>query len=121
MGDDFDLKDLRIDPTKIAAAPRIPAKIRKRREQFIRMPMVWYEKLAKPKPRSRYTCLVALYLRHLHWKNHGKPFVLANGMLEYDGIDRFNKGRALADLEQRGLITIEHRNKRSPIIHVHDG
>ena len=117
-GDDFDIKALRIDPAKFAA-PHIPVKIRKRQEQFILMPMWWYEELANPAPRCRCACLVACYLLHLNWKNEGKPFKLANGMLAYDGISPDSKLRAVKDLERRGLITVEWRNKKSPIIHVH--
>jgi len=57
---------------------------------------------------------------YLHWKSRGKPFKLANGMLVYDGISHDSKYRALKDLERRGLITVEWRPKRSPIIHVHE-
>jgi hypothetical protein len=47
--------------------------------------------------------------------------VLPNGALKYDGIGRFAKYRALAELEIRGLITVERRRRgKSPIIHVKD-
>ena len=118
MSNPIDIKALRIDPANLAAVP-VPAKIRKRRERFIMMPMAWYEKLANPAPTCRCTCLVACYLLHLHWKNDGEPFKLANGMLAYDGISPDSKLRALKDLERRGLITVEWRKKKSPIIHVH--
>jgi hypothetical protein len=117
MSDPFDIKALRIDPATFAA-PHIPAKIRKRRGEFAILPMWWHEKLAKPAPNSRYTCLIAWYLLYLNWKNHGKPFKLASGMLDYDGIDRYTKYRALRDLERRGLITIEWRRGKSPIVQV---
>jgi hypothetical protein len=117
-GDDFDIKALRIDPAKFAAPP-IPAKIRKRRQLFAMVPMWWYEKLANPMPTCRCTCLVAWYVLHLHWKGERKPFKLANGMLAYDGISPDSKLRAIKELEQRGLITVEWRLKKSPIIHVH--
>jgi hypothetical protein len=116
--DPFDIAKLRINPATLVTA-LVPARIRKRRGTFAQVPMWWYEKLAKPAPISRYTCLVAIYLLHLNWKNDGKPFKLASGMLAYDGISPDAKLRALKDLEQRGLITIEWRGKRSPIIHVH--
>jgi hypothetical protein len=118
-GDGDDIWDkLRIDPAKIAAPP-VPAKIRKRREQFVKLPMTWYEKISRPALRCRFTCLVAWYLLYLNWKNRGKPFKLANGMLNYDGLSRDSKMRALRDLERRGLITVERRSRKSPIIHVH--
>ena len=120
MNDDdpYDIKALRADPATIEK-PHVPATIRKRREQFVMLPIWWYEKIANPAPRSRLTCLVAWHLLHLHWKNYGKPFKLPNGTLRYDGIDRHAKWRALRDLEGRGLITIEGRAKKSPTIHVH--
>ena len=117
-GDDpFDIKRLGINPTKFAAPP-IPAKIRRRREQFVMMPLWWYEKLlGKPAIAGR-TILVAIYLLHLDWKHHGKPFKLPNGMLKYDGVSRHSKWRALPDLERRGLITVERRRRKSPIVRV---
>ena len=121
MHDDSDdiWKNLSIDPAKLAAAP-VPTKIRKRREQFVMVPMRWYEKLANPIPSCRCTCLVALHVLHLHWKGDGKPIKLANGMLEYDGISHDSKTRALKELEQRGLVTVEWREKKSPIVKVHE-
>jgi hypothetical protein len=111
-----DVSKLRIDPNDPKLrAPYVPARIRKRREQFIKVPMQWKENLGA-KPRARGTTYdVALHLLHLHWKNHGKPFKLPNGLLRYDGISRFAKWRALMDLERRGLIRIERRPRRTPI------
>jgi DNA-binding transcriptional ArsR family regulator len=96
----------------------VPEKIRKRREQFVMVPLWWYERLSNPVPASRCTVLVALYVLHLHWRNYGKPFRLANGMLKYDGISPDTKTRALKDLEQRGLVTVEWRERKSPIVKV---
>jgi hypothetical protein len=116
--DDAIWEKLRIDPA-ILAKPHVPTKVRKRREQFVQVPMWWYEKLANPPPTCRCTCLVALHVLYLNWKNDGKPFKLANGMLAYDGVSPDSKWRALKDLERRGLIMVEWRKKKSPVIHVH--
>jgi hypothetical protein len=93
-----------------------PEKIRKRREHFIRVPWTWVEKLAPS--RSANTYRVALYLLYMHWKNKEAPFKLANGMLAIDGVTRFSKWRALQELEQAGLIRIEKRPRKSPVITV---
>ena len=120
MSDDDIWNKLRIDPAKLAA-PYIPTKIGKRREQFVKLPLRWYEKLANPPPKCRCTCLVAMYVLHQHWKGEAKPFKLANGMLEYDGISHDSKTRALKELEQRGLVAVDWRDRKSPIItQVHD-
>jgi hypothetical protein len=39
-------------------------------------------------------------------------------MLEHDGISRASKGRALVELEERGLIQIERRASKSPLVRV---
>ena len=119
MNDDSDdiWKNLSIDPAKLAAPP-VPTKIRRRREQFVQVPMWWLEKLGEPPLATGTAHQVACYLCHLDWKHHGKPFKLPNGMFGYDGISRYSKWRALAVLERRGLITVERRRKKSPIIRV---
>lgn len=117
--DPFDLEALIVDPTDptlIVKRAAVPAKVRKRREQFIIVPMVWFEKLAGA---TNQTHRVALYLLHLHWKNHSKPFKLPNGMLQIDGISRYSKWRALVELEQRGLISVERRPGKSPLVQLH--
>ena len=116
MHDDDIWNKLRIDPAKLAT-PYTPTKIKKRREQFVMVPMWWVEKLSSPVATGT-TFLVAFHLLHLHWKHHGKPFKLPNGMLQYDGISRRSKWRALPDLEHRGLIIVERRRRKSPIIRV---
>jgi hypothetical protein len=115
--DRYDLDKLRLDPTKFTT-PYVPAKVRKRREQFVQVPMWWYERLTGNPTATGSIILVAIYLAPLQWKHYGKPFKLPNGMLKYDGISRYTKWRALNELERLGLITVERRRRRSPIIHV---
>jgi hypothetical protein len=117
MPDPFDLATLHIDPTdgELVRLAKVPAKVRKRRQGFIQVPWLWFEKLANETGR---TYRVALYLLHLDWKGGGKPFKLSNKSLEADGVSRQSKGRALTRLEALGLIRIERRAKRSPIIHL---
>lgn len=93
-----------------------PAKVRKRREQYVQFPMWWVEKLTNARGKVWY---VAIYVLHLDWKKDHKPFKLANGMLRYDGVSRYTKWRALGTLERLGLISIDRRSRKSPTIHVH--
>jgi hypothetical protein len=92
----------------------VPKKIRQRRQQFVQLPWTWIERLAQS--RSANTYRVALTLLYLHWKANGEPIKLANGMLAIDGVSRFAKYRALAELEQFKLIKVERRPKKSPIV-----
>jgi hypothetical protein len=62
---------------------------------------------------------VALHLLYRHWKNGGQSFLLGNRALEKEAVSRFAKWRALDELEQLGLISIERRLRRSPRITVH--
>jgi hypothetical protein len=101
----------------IATVPAsTPAKVRKRREHFIMVPIAWDDRLTGCTGR---TYKIANRVLYLHWKNNGKPFQLANGMLKYDGVDRQAKWRALAVLERLGLISVDRRSRKSPTIHVH--
>src|SRR5260370_1119472 len=63
-----------------------PEKVRERRKHFVRVPLVWRERLNGATGHTGHTILLALDLLYLHWKGHGAPFKLPNGMLKFDGI-----------------------------------
>ena len=91
----------------------VPRKIQKRRQHFVMVPWSWIERLNGA---TGQTYRVAMILLYMDWKNRGAPIKLPNGMLEIDGVSRYSKWRALGDLEQRGLISVERRRRRSPIV-----
>jgi hypothetical protein len=109
----FHPDNLRMDTGEVRVVT--PVKIKRRREHFIKVPMTWYERL---KGAHGQTYRVAWYLLYLHWKNNGEPIKLANGMLAMDGVPRESKRRALRNLECRGLVTVDWRSKKSPIVRV---
>ena len=111
-----DLKQHRLNPEMLAKLAVVPRKIRKRREQFVKVPWTWVERLVK----ARYTATyrVALHVLYRHWKGSGKPFTLSNGAVAMEGVGRRAKWRGLRELEQLGLITIERRKRKSPFIAV---
>jgi len=104
---------LRANIEEIQSLVRTPNKIEKRRQQFVRVPWPWIEALAGA---SGQTYRVALLLLYLHWKGGGKPIKLANSMPGIDGVPAQSKRQALRSLETRGLITVEWRSRRSPIV-----
>jgi hypothetical protein len=59
---------------------------------------------------------VSLWLLHLAWKAKSKTFQLPNGQLNSFGVRRNTKERALRDLEAAGLIRVDRRQRKSPII-----
>jgi hypothetical protein len=119
MSDDFDLENLRL-PADIVLPSRAaePRKLEKRRKHFVQLPWAWAGALSGA---SGKTWELAVQLLYLHWKGNGAPIKLANGMLGIDGIDRFAKWRALNELERRGLVTIERRHARSPLVTLNAG
>jgi hypothetical protein len=89
----------------------------RRNKHFVKVPWVWVKQLAKA--RWAATTTVARFILHKNFETHGKPFILANGVLEQEmGVSRGQKWRALAELEQFGLIAIERRRRKSPVITV---
>src|SRR5262245_1463276 len=92
----------------------VPTKIQERRRQFIKVPWTWVERLAAARHIATYR--VALHVLYRNWKGGSRPFTLANGALAAEGVARGTKWRALRELEALGLISIERRPKRSPII-----
>jgi hypothetical protein len=48
----------------------------------------------------------------------GKPFALSNGMMSREGVERRAKWRGLMELERLGLVAIERRQRKSPLITV---
>ena len=94
----------------------VPRKIQKRRKHFILVPWTWAERLAEANYIGTYR--TALHLLYQHWKKRGEPFTLANGMLAKDGVSRWQKWRALKELERLGLIRVERRPRKSPLITV---
>ena len=110
-----DLKRCRLSDDMVVLQRRavVPGRIQRRRRHFISVPMAWFERLIGA---SGQTYRIALCLLYLDWRGSGEPIQLANGLLQIDGVSRQSKWRALADLEHRGLITIERRPRRSPMI-----
>jgi len=119
MSDDFDLENLRL-PADIVRPRRVvePHKLEKRRKHFVQLPWAWAGALSGA---SGKTWELAVQLLYLHWKGNGAPIKLANGMLEIDGINRQAKWRALSGLERRGLVTVERRPARSPLVTLNIG
>jgi hypothetical protein len=93
-----------------------PKKIRKRREHFTQVPGIWKERLAKVRYISTYR--VALHVLMRDFETRGKPFTLSNGALALENVSRWEKPRALSELEEAGLIAIERRNRNTPRITV---
>ena len=60
--------------------------------------------------------LVGLALWHLSGLRRADTFIVSNLMLQDWGIQPDAKSRALRKLEEAGLIRVERRGKRSPLV-----
>ena len=94
----------------------VPRKMQKRQEHFVRVPWTWIDQL---RGADGQTYRLALYLLYLDWKGNGAPVKLTSGALAVDGVPRETKRRALADLERRGLVTVEKLPRKSPIVRLY--
>jgi hypothetical protein len=110
-----DLKQHRMTPEILATLTVVPRNIQKQRQHFVKVPWTWIERLAVAHYTATYR--VALHILYRHWKT-GRPFLLSNGMLSMEGVERRAKWRGLRELEQLGLVAIERRKRKSPLITV---
>jgi hypothetical protein len=116
MGQDpyADLKQHALTPEMLEKLAVVPRKIQKRRQHFVKVPWTWVEQLVKARHVASYR--VALHLLYQRWKTDSQVVQLSNGVLVHEGVARRAKWRALRELEKLGLISIERRPRRSPII-----
>jgi hypothetical protein len=110
--DPFDIDRLRLDPTSVHPGRR-PARAKWERK-FIKFPWAWYERLAPAGLAVTYK--LALHLLYLHWRAGGKPIKLSNVTLTGTGVTKDTKWRGLRALEAAGLIRVERRARRSPVV-----
>jgi hypothetical protein len=104
-----------LEDLKIAAVKLETSRQARRRRQFIKVPVWWLERLGGARGQ---TAVVALRLLYLTWRDRGAPVKLANSSLSTVGVGRFAKGRALVDLERRGLVRVDRRPKKSPLVRI---
>jgi hypothetical protein len=110
----IDLKRFATKPREKAevAAEAQPNKARRQQQAFTIVPDVWKQRLLKAKYLATYR--LALHILGRNFETHGKPFSLLNVTLE--GVSRWQKWRALLELEELGLIIIERRQRKAPWI-----
>jgi hypothetical protein len=86
-----------------------------RRKRSVPFPEGWVQELASIRA-SASTYRVALYLLRRKLITGSSTITLGNGGLRIDGVGRQGKGVALQELEAAGLITVQYRAKRSPVV-----
>ena len=114
--DASDLSDFVLPSGEVIRQRRVAPRSRKiRRRHFIKVPCAWVERLQA----ARYvvTYRLALHLLYESWRRSSRTLSLSNRALGREGVTlRGKKWRALRELEQFHLVTIERRPRRAPLV-----
>ena len=94
--------------------PSVKALEARKHQQFVKVPLQWAADVAKAT--GTRGAMVWILLLHMAWKTKSTTFSLSNVMLARYGVSREMKRRVLERLEASGLIKIERRRKRNPIV-----
>jgi hypothetical protein len=84
------------------------------KRRYTIFPYAWQERLRSCQAGSMYR--LALHLLYEHWRNGGRSIRLANVALAAEGVGRTVKLDGLRELERLGLVKVEWRSKKSPIV-----
>ena len=113
-----DVKAARLTPeilVQLATSPCRP-RVSKKPRHFVKVPVLWVERLAGARRITTYR--VALHLLYRSWKTGSRTVGLSNAPLAAEGISRRAKWRALWELERLGLVLVERRQRRVPRVTV---
>jgi hypothetical protein len=120
MNDAFDLNGLRLAPEIAACIGKKPSgeqgpRQPRRAEPFLQ---ISHKAIVAGSDVLRGTkqFLVWLYLFHRVWADKSRTVVLANQTLSTWGVGRREKYKALRQLEEAGLISVEWRQRSSPLL-----
>lgn len=84
-------------------------------EPWVKVPLRWARTVADTvgSPKAFF---VTIWLLHLAWKTKSNTFSIPNGQLGTYGIHRNTKAATILALEQAGLIKVERRPRKTPIV-----
>lgn len=116
----FDIADLKLKPEQLKNLKPVkkgkrPNRQRQKKE-FVMLTRARLELLTRATQLSSWRVFCRLVL--IDWKRPGQPIRLGNLALEEEGVGRKEKRGALAELEALGLINVERRGKKSPLVTV---
>lgn len=97
-----------------AQARRHKGKAERARNTFVMVPLGWGRQMTRATRSPK--AFVALWLLHLAWKAGSSTVTLSNKSLRDHGVSRMTKLRALRELEEAGLITVERHLGRATVV-----
>jgi hypothetical protein len=96
------------------ARPKKRKKAEKASEPFVQVPLWWIE-MAAQRAKSPAT-LVLIELLYAAWKAKSPTFPLPNARLQKMGTSREMKRRVLHRLERNGVIMVERKPHKTPVV-----
>jgi hypothetical protein len=108
-------------PKKLAKEPLEPVKVPQRapnkpvEDKFVKVPLWWAKQVAAATKSSRQMLVCVLLLRRA-WESHSMTFPFPNVGLAKWGVSRETKRLTLVALEKAGLIKVQRRGRKSPIV-----
>jgi hypothetical protein len=113
----FDIAKLALDPSLVSVPPTNLKGISRRRpkgEAFLSfpIPIAW---AARANSLGHHVWLVGFLCWYLYGMNKG-PSAFSNVLAKRWGIDRYQKARCLKKLAKAGLIELECRGNKSPVV-----
>jgi hypothetical protein len=82
--------------------------------KFVQISMEWLERLKSARHIATYR--MALFLAYQAWQTNYRPTSISNVALRDWGVSRWEKSKALQELENLGLIEVKRRGRRTPIV-----
>ena len=114
-GGDLKLNDLKLPPELVRERTvGMPQRIKKRHQIFVQVPLILVDKMVRHS-RDK-TFAVLCHLLHEDWKQGGGPIKVPNGFLKRLGVGRGAKSRALRKLERLAIVSVERKDRKSPIV-----
>ena len=88
---------------------------KERQRAFAQVPLDWAARAAKATNTPK--ALVWVWLAFLAWEKKSSTFKVPNERLsELGGFSRWTKTRALRELEADGVIKVDWRDRKSPVV-----
>jgi hypothetical protein len=118
---DFDPERFRLTPelqAELGAASKPKSKPKQQQPRhFVQVPGLWVEQLCAIRAHGS-TYRVAMHLLHEAWATKTRTVKLTNVALAKNGVGRAGKAVALRELRKAGLVAVEQRPHRNPVVTV---
>ena len=118
---DFDIDDYRLSPSREAPGQRKDGVLPQPRpgERYLagRIPRGWIERACCLPGKALH---VSIWLWHLARMKKRNPVSLNQSRMEHLGVKRHAAGRALRQLEEAGLVSVNRGQGRNPLVTILD-